>query len=156
MNNGREIIRCVAKIWRMYKKQELLFRSVMSLDTSYRLRRICSHGYLTTLLFKKDVGNLYESVKSCLEDGELGSITVSGPDTAQIVKDQATVFSEITLRQEALLQEYNHLLSAIDDEGETAIYCREHMDRLSYLKESLERELEKLPKQETESLISVA
>ncbi|HEV7379524.1 MAG TPA: hypothetical protein VGN64_07005 [Dyadobacter sp.] len=156
MNNGGDIVGCIARIWRMYKKQELLLRSVMSLDTSYKLRKICSHGYLTTVLFKKDVGNIYDSMKSSLDDGELGSITVIGPDPDQISKDQRTVFSEIAMRHESLLKEYTHLLRAMDDEGEIALSCRGHIDKLTLLRDSLVTELEKMPKQDEKQLVSVA
>lgn len=156
MNNGGEIVGCIARIWRMYKKQELLLRSVMSLDTSYKLRKICSHGYLTTVLFKKDVGNIYDSMKSSLDDGELGSITVSGPDKDQISKDQRMIFSEIAMRHESLLREYNHLLGVVDDDGEISVSCRGHIDKLTILRDSLVKELEKMPKLDEKALVSVA
>jgi hypothetical protein len=156
MNNGNEMVRCIARIWRMYKKQELLLRSVMSLDTSYKLRKICSHGYLTTVLFKKDVGNIYDSMKSSLDDGDLGSITVSGPDVEQISKDQRAIFSEIALRHDSLLKEYSQLLQVIDEHEEIAYSCRGHIDKLTLLRDSLVNELDKLPKTDEKELVSVA
>lgn len=144
MSDARNLVRCIARIWRMYKKQESLFRSAMGIDMSARLRRICSNGYMMSLLFKKDVGNMYESVKSILEDGELASITRSADDIAPDFADQQRLLAQLASHQQVILEEYKALLPQLDQESEAARACAEHMDKLSFLENSLSKEVEGL------------
>jgi len=138
----------MARIWRMYKRQESLFRSAMSLDMSSRLRRICSNGYMMSLLFKKDVGSMYESVKSVLDDGELSSITRSVDDFDDRAVDHFELLSEIALHQQVLLQEYQALLPQLDHDSDAARACSEHIDKLSVLESSLVKEVSTLPNEQ--------
>ncbi|GGM84557.1 hypothetical protein GCM10010967_15580 [Dyadobacter beijingensis] len=125
----------------MYKRQESLFRSAMGLDTSSKLRRICSNGYMMALLFKKDVGNMYESIKSNLDDGELSSIVRSADDFDGESIDQHALLSEIALHQQTILEEYRALLTQLDQDSDAARACSEHMDKLAFLESSLTREV---------------
>lgn len=129
----------------MYKKQESLFRSAMGLDTSSRLRRICSNGYMMSLLFKKDVGSMYESVKSVLDDGELASITRSVDDFDPDAVDQQELLLKIASHQQVLLEEYRALMPHLDQDSDAARACSEHIDKLSVLESSLVKEVNTLP-----------
>lgn len=145
MSDARNMVKCIARIWRMYKRQESLFRSAMGLDMSSRLRRICSNGYMMSLLFKKDVGCIYESVKSNLDDGELSSITRSVDDFGDNMVDRYELLSEIALHQQVILEEYRALLPHLDHDSDAARACSEHIDKLSSLETSLVKEVNGLP-----------
>ncbi|WP_353721072.1 hypothetical protein [Dyadobacter sp. 676] len=156
MSDARNIVRCVARIWRMYKRQESLFRSAMGLDTTSRLRRICSNGYMMSLLFKKDVGSMYESVKSNLDDGELSSITRSADDFDADSVSQYELLSEIASQQQVILEEYRALLPHLDQDSDAARACAEHIDKLSVLESSLVKEVGSLPDNRQEDFSFVA
>lgn len=155
MNDTRDIIQSVARIWRMYKKQESLFRSAMRLNTSCRLRRLFSNGYMMSLLFKKDLGSMYESVKSNLEDGELSNIT-RADDFHSDIPGEYELLSQISAQQEVLLEEYKALLSRLDEDSEAARACDEHIEKLAGLESLLARELDNHASDEEESYSSVA
>lgn len=146
----------MARIWRMYKRQESLFRSAMGLDVPSRLRRICSNGYMMSLLFKKDVGSMYESVKSVLDDGELASITRSVDDFEDQLADRYELLSEIASHQQVILREYQALLPHLDHDSDAARACSEHIDKLSFLESSLMKEVNSLPDGREEDFSYVA
>jgi hypothetical protein len=156
MSDARNMVKCIARIWRMYKRQESLFQSAMSLDLSSRLRRICSNGYMMSLLFKKDVGSMYESVKSVLDDGELSSITRSIDEPGDQMADRFGLLSQIALHQQMMLREYQALLSHLDHDSDAARACSEHIDRLLLLESSLVNEVGSLPDERKEDFSHVA
>lgn len=155
MNEVKNITQCIARIWRMYKKQEALFRSAMGLNTSCTLRKICSTGYMMSLLFKKDVDSMYESVKNNLDDGELASITRADDFHADAVSEYELLL-RISEQQEVLLREYKALLSRLDKDSDAARACDEHIEKLAGLESSLTRELGTHPASKLKSYSSVA
>jgi hypothetical protein len=155
MNEARDIIQCVARIWRMYKKQESLFRSAMRLNTSCKLRKLFSNGYMMSLLFKKDLGSMYESVKSNLDDGELSSIT-RADDFQADVPSEYELLTQISAQQEVMLEEYKKLLARLDKDSEAARACDEHIEKLASLEHLLARELDSYQTGELENYSSVA
>jgi hypothetical protein len=156
MSDARNMVKCVARIWRMYKRQESLFRSAMGLDLPSRLRRICSNGYMMSLLFRKDVGSIYESVKSVFDDGELSSITRSLDESGDQLADRHGLLSEIASHQQMMLQEYQALLPQLDQDSDAARACSEHIDKLSSLESTLVKEVGSLPDERKEDFSYVA
>nr|WP_295926740.1 hypothetical protein [uncultured Dyadobacter sp.] len=155
MNEVKNVTQCIARIWRMYKKQEALFRSAMGLNTSSTLRKICSTGYMMSLLFKKDVDSMYESVKNNLDDGELASITRTDDSLLDSIGEYELLL-KISEQQEMLLGEYKALLSKLDKDSEAARACDEHIEKLAGLENSLARELGTHPASKLKSYSSVA
>ncbi|ACT96773.1 hypothetical protein [Dyadobacter fermentans] len=156
MSDARNMVKCIARIWRMYKRQESLFRSAMALDMSSKLRRICSNGYMMSLLFKKDVGSMYESVKSNLDDGELTSITRSVDEFDAEMVDRYELLTEIATHQQVMLEEYRALLPHLDQDSDAARACSEHIDKLSTLENWLIKEVSSLPDERQEDFSHVA
>ncbi|MGV3600840.1 MAG: hypothetical protein ACO1N1_06520 [Dyadobacter fermentans] len=156
MSDAGNMVKCIARIWRMYKRQESLFRSAMALDMSSKLRRICSNGYMMSLLFKKDVGSMYESVKSNLDDGELASITRSVDELDAEMVDRYELLTEIATHQQVMLEEYRALLPHLDQDSDAARACSEHIDKLSTLENWLIKEVSSLPDERQEDFSHVA
>lgn len=156
MSDAGNMVKCIARIWRMYKRQESLFRSAMALDMSSKLRRICSNGYMMSLLFKKDVGSIYESVKSNLDDGELASITRSVDEFDAEMVDRYELLTEIATHQQVMLEEYRALLPRLDQDSDAARACSEHIDKLSTLENWLIKEVSSLPDERQEDFSHVA
>lgn len=156
MSDAGNMVKCIARIWRMYKRQESLFRSAMALDMSSKLRRICSNGYMMSLLFKKDVGSMYESVKSNLDDGELASITRSVDEFDAEMVDRYELLTEIAAHQQVMLEEYRALLPHLDQDSDAARACSEHIYKLSTLENWLIKEVSSLPDERQEDFSHVA
>jgi len=156
MSDASNMVKCIARIWRMYKRQESLFRSAMALDVPSKLRRICSNGYMMSLLFKKDVGCMYESVKSVLDDGELSSITRSADEFDDGLADRYELLNEIASYQQVILNEYRALLPHLDHDSDAARACSEHIDKLLVLESSLAKEVSVLPGEREQDFSDVA
>jgi Ca2+-binding EF-hand superfamily protein len=96
---------------------------------------------MMSLLFKKDLGSMYESVKSNLDDGELSAIT-RADDDASDHSSEYELLTQINLQQEAMLEEYRKLLSRLDKDSEAARACEEHIEKLATLEGVLAKELD--------------
>jgi len=156
MNDVKEVTKCVARLWRLYKRQESLFRSAMGLNTSCRLRKVFSKGYMMALLFRKDVDAMYQSMKNSLHDGELSSIVRSTDGFDPELATEYEVLAELASQQQIMLKAYEQLLSTLDDGSEAALCCDEHIEKLSCLENDLEKELASNFSSEKQEYFSVA
>ena len=156
MNDIKELTKCIARLWRLYKRQESLFRSAMALNTSCKLRRVFSNGYMMALLFRKDVDSMYQSMKNSLYDGELSSIVRSSDEFDPDSISEQVVLTELAAQQQVLREAYEQLLSRLDDGSEAAICCSEHIEKLSGLEEALREELKSCLPVEEQGYFSVA
>lgn len=77
MEHSKEIVKELAKTWRMCKKQENLFKSWMSVDYSDALRKTCGHGNMIFLIFRKEIGRIYDDLKCNLQDADLNNVNIS-------------------------------------------------------------------------------
>lgn len=156
MKDIKEITKCIARLWRLYKRQESLFRSAMKLDTSNKMRKVFSNGYMMTLLFRKDVDSMYESTKSILHDGDLSSIVRSMDEFDPEEANEMRVISELATQNQIMMEVYEQLLSGLDNGSEAALRCDEHIEKLSGLGNVLEKELEVYRYSDDQDYFSVA
>jgi hypothetical protein len=151
-----EIKKCVARLWRLYKKQQSLFQSAMALDLSFKLRGLFSNGYMMTLLFRKDVDLMYELLKDNLYDGDLSSIIRSNESFDPDLANQQEVLTALIAQQQNILDVYEQLLPQIDGDSEAAFYCDEHIEKLFCLEQALKKELLHHIQLEEQSRLSAA
>jgi hypothetical protein len=139
MENVREIIKNVARIWRMHKKREALFKAAM-LQADQRMRRICTTGYMNALLFQKDIETVYNSYKYYLEDGQLGSIVRSEHDIVFNHKHLplATILKE---HQQQTICCYQELLPQLEANLDEMELVKSHIDKLSEMNVLLDLQL---------------
>jgi hypothetical protein len=156
MNDIKEIKQCIARLWRLYKRQECLFRSAMGLNTSFKLRKIFSNGYMMALLFRKDVDAMYQSMKSTLNDGDLSNIVRSTDEFETDSASEREVLAELSSQQQIILEAYRELISRLDDGSEAALCCDEHIEQLSGLEHSLGKELDNCGLEQSQDYSSVA
>ncbi|KQS30945.1 hypothetical protein [Dyadobacter sp. Leaf189] len=154
--SSRDIVKCTARVWRLIKKQEELFRSVMGLEISAALRKTCSNGFMISLLYKKEMGALYESVKCNLNDGDLASITRSKNDDSMDADNLAGLLSDLIRGEQQLISAYELLLSHIDEDSEAALACHAHISQLASLSHTLAAELTEFSDDTQDAYTSVA
>ncbi|QRR00325.1 hypothetical protein [Dyadobacter sandarakinus] len=131
MDELKDIVKEVAGIWRMHKRQEALFRAAMALDTTRPLRVICGSCYMTSLLFQSEMRQLYESLKCCLTDGDLSSILLLDDEAGNSDADCWMVISRCLEHDELLIRMYQSLLAKVDEESECWRMCHEHLEKLT-------------------------
>ena len=69
MENGKEIVKQVVKIWRLFKTQQAALTVAMRQDISFEMRNLLSRDYMICMVIKKEMANLYDSLKCCMRDG---------------------------------------------------------------------------------------
>lgn len=156
MNDIIDITKSITRLWRLYKQQESLFRLGMSLNTSFELRKVFSSGYMMTLLFKKDIDAMYQTIKNNLRDGDLSSIVRNMDGFDPESANEQEVLSMLASQQQMILEAYRQLMSKLDHGSEAAHCCDEHIERLSHFESVLSRELEERLSEEPQSYFSVA
>jgi len=155
MSASKDITRTVSRIWRMYKRQESLLLIAMRMDIPCKLRRHLGKGRVMSSLFKKEIHDLYESVKSISDDGDLASITRSADDFVDQMT-QSDLIALITAEQNPMVNHYNTLLEYFDENSPQARLCKEHIEMISKLNQGLSQEAVTLEQKPTERFVSVA
>jgi hypothetical protein len=139
--DSRNIVKCVARVWRLIKKQQELFRLLMGLNIPATLRKTCSNGYMISLLYKKEIGELYESVKCNLNDGDLASITASKNDQEAQEENLIKLLSQLIEQQKRLIHAYEELHLHLDEGSEADMACSRHREELTDFCQALSEEL---------------
>lgn len=143
MENLPVFVKEIVRLWNVNLRREQLYKQAMSLDNAGSLRRIYSHGYISSLLFKKEIQWVYDGVKCSLVDGDISkrirkeivptvfSKTIDKLSIARIMRDQEqkTIRAYRTLQSKILLSE--------DDD---AIFS-DHLEKLIELDSQINKEL---------------
>ena len=131
------MVKLAARIWRSHHRQEALCKSLMSMDISCRLRKLCSKGHMSSMLFKKEIKRVYESFKCNFSDGDLNSITRSEDEWNSKRACQATVLGLLTEEQGRLIGFYETVISRLWEEGELCALCRDHLVQVKEMNKML-------------------
>jgi len=154
--NSLDNVKCIARVWRLTKKQKELFKALMGREISSNLRRVCSNGYMISLLYKKEIGNLYEAVKCNLNDGDLVSVTRNMDMQATKEDDPIKLLALLIDEQKRLMEAYEALIPHLDQGSEAALACRQHVDELGEIRYTLLEELALASPESTSAYSSVA
>ena len=137
MGDRKETVRLAARIWRSYHRQEALCKSLMRMDISYRLRKLCSRGHMSAMLFKKEIRGVYESFKCNFSDGDLNSITRYADEWNSETACQATLLSLLIEEQDHLIGFYEKAMAGLWEYNELSSLCRDHLGQLRDLNKML-------------------
>ena len=61
----------IVNLWNIHLRRENLYKQAMGFEDLGSLRRTCSQGYGSSLLFKKEIQWVYDQVKCSLLDGDI-------------------------------------------------------------------------------------
>ncbi len=111
---------------------------------------------MISLVYKKEIGELYETVKCNLNDGDLASITKSKNDREVDGEDLAKLLSQLIEEQKILINAYEPLLAHLDEESEAALACQAHITQLAELGDMLAEEFAETAEDTAASYPSVA
>lgn len=157
MDHIEEAVRRISRIWRMHKRRESLYKLAMNMEVTAQVRKICSVGYMSTLLFKKEIASLYEDIKCSLTDGDLNSITRSEDyDGMAESTDWTNIVRLIRTHQENIVAEYRTFLHAVDLEILTAAMMNDHIGKLNELTKKFDVEVPPVLQPATVSIVAVA
>lgn len=140
MEERQELVNLTARIWRSHHRQEAQYLCLMSLDISCELRKLCNAGHMSSLLFKKEINQIYETVRCAFSDGDLCNITGS-----EAILDPGNFSYEIIIGlliedQNELFECYSKSLNLLCEDYPKLKVCADHLDRLLDLNNLLKYE----------------
>ncbi|HEV7381727.1 MAG TPA: hypothetical protein VGN64_18150 [Dyadobacter sp.] len=145
MDNLPTFVNGIVRLWNVNLYREQLYKQAMSMDNAGSLRKVYSHGYISSLLFKKEIQWVYDGIKCSLLDGDISkkdrinrvpAIFAQAADKlsiARIMRDQ----EQKTIRVYKAIRS-GILLSADDD-----AILSDHLDKLIELDSQINKELAK-------------
>lgn len=154
METNQNLLVNVARLWRMLNKSELFYKTIMSIEELGSIRKLCSQGHMTSVLFKKELCSVYDYNKCYLHDPDLNHITVD-VNVDHIVSNRNNpgfIVSLIIEQYDKILESYKNVLIHLDEHSNLAKLLNEHMDVLSSRKALLYNEINNLGNQELSEL----
>jgi hypothetical protein len=147
MKDTSAFVYAILEIWNLYQRKESLYRQVLALDDIGPIRRTCSQGYMTTMLFKRDINWIYDQVKCTLEDGNINECKMKqGLPTIIFASEKECSLTAILLEQEGkMIRLYQTVLDNDDLSFETCRILTEHLEKLKELHLTLQRQVSLRP-----------
>jgi hypothetical protein len=141
----------VAKLWNMHQQRENLYKQTMALDNLGPLRRLCSRGYMASLLFKKEISWIYDQIKCTLSEGDI-SRGISNHNVPNLIissDDQPLVKNMLVEQEDKTIRMYKVLLDNRDITNEAKEILSDHLEQLGnihyYLKKEVSKSQIKIP-----------
>jgi hypothetical protein len=129
--NYRNVLTALTSAWQAHRRLRNQLLTAMRKDTCPTLRRILEKAYLTSVIFERDIEELYDSLKSYLHDSRLDETGFDPGLVRQHGVNVVVVMETITQQQSALLNLYKQLLDLICKEGFTQEWCEQHLQTLA-------------------------
>ena len=143
METSQNLLVNVARLWRMLNKSESFYKTMMSIEELGSIRKLCSQGHMTSVLFKKELCSVYDYNRCYLHDPDLNHVTVdvNVDDIISNRKNPDVIISLIIEQYDKVLECYQNVLVHLDEQSNLAKLLHEHMDVLSSRKELLYNEM---------------
>lgn len=129
------------RLWNINQYRENLYKQVMRLENLGTLRRICSHGYISSLLFKKEIEWVYDELQSSqlnvsqrFEQRSLPSIVIGATDKLSLT-------GILRKKEQKAIRIYHNIISGLNPPGEVNAILSDHLFKLKDLDYKLNKEL---------------
>jgi hypothetical protein len=141
MNNLPNFITDIARIWNQHQYRKDLYMQAMSMENLGSLRRVCSHGYISSLLFQKEIQWIYDQVKCSLQDGEISRKLndVAVPIFGNI--DKLSIARILREQEQKTIRIYKRLVSGIVLSKDENDIFSDHLQKLQDIDFQLNKEL---------------
>ena len=145
MENMHQLVARVAALWNMHQCREVLYKQSMTLDNLGSLRKICSQGFISSLLFQKDIQWIYDDIKCALSDGDIHNfVKEENVPLYTLPNENRAVLTRIIQDQEyKSIKLYKELLGLKNLTTDTYSIFTDHLDKLSDISYHLNKELTK-------------
>ncbi len=157
MEDLKPIVKQVIKIWRLYKTQQLALTVAMRQEIPFRLRKLLSRDYMVCSVLKKEMANLYDALKCCMQDA-----CIMRPDTKAImvvdVKGNVDLALEkIVQVHRQIISEYEMLFVLADGSGLDLPMLRQHRKQMAKMSGDLSAQSNRMePEDQHNGHISLA
>ena len=140
----------IAKLWNIHQQRENLYKQTMTLDNLGPLRKLCSQGYMISLLFKKEINWIYDQIKCTLSESDI-SKKISSQSTGSLLvssENESIMTNQLIEHEEKTITMYRLLLNDRDITFEAKEILTEHVDKLTDLYHILKKEIAKTQEDE--------
>jgi len=145
MENMHQLVTRVAALWNLHQCREALYKQSMAFDNLGSLRQICSQGFISSLLFQKDIQWIYDDIKCALSDGDIHDfVKKENAHNYIIPKENKAVLTRIIQDQEyKSIKLYKELLAIKNLTTDTYSIFSDHLEKLCDISYNLNKELTK-------------
>ncbi|GGH31308.1 hypothetical protein GCM10007423_20090 [Dyadobacter endophyticus] len=144
MENLKPIVKQVIKIWRLYKTLQLTLTLAMRHEIPFRMRKLLSRDYMICSVLKKEMANLYDALKCCMQD-----VCITRPDTGatMVVDVKGNVelaMGKIVNVHRQIIAEYETLFALVDGSNLNLSLLRQHRKQMAQMTDDLSAQSERL------------
>lgn len=137
MENVKPIVEQVIKIWRLHKTLQLTLTVAMRQEIPFRLRNLLSRDYMVCSLLKKEMANLYDALKCCMQDA-----CITRPDTkaTMVVDVKGNVklaLNKIVNVHRQIISEYEVLFGLAEGSNLNLSLLRQHRKQMGRMIDDL-------------------
>ena len=145
MDNLPNFVSRIVRLWNVNQRREDLYKQAMALDNVGSLRKVCSHGFISSLLFKKELQWVYDGVKCALSDGEISNI-LKQKDTRQraplfVSEDRLSIARVLRDQENRTIRLYKNTLAVMKLSTDQNEILTDHLEKLKDIDYNLSKEL---------------
>ena len=143
MENMHQLVARVAGLWNLHQCREVLYKQSLTLDNLGSLRQICSQGFISSLLFQKDIQWIYDDIKCALSDGDIHDFEKKENGLVYTLpKEDRPVLTRIIQDQEyKSIKLYKDLMGLKTLTIDSYSILSDHLDKLCDISYNLNKEL---------------
>jgi hypothetical protein len=137
MENVKPVVKQVIKIWRLYKTMQGALMGAMRHEIPFRLRKVLSRDYMVCSVLKKEMANLYDALKCCMQDA---CITRSDAKSSIFMDVRGNVdlaLGEIVHVHRQIVKEYETLFKLVEGSNLDLQMLRQHRKQMAKMTSDL-------------------
>lgn len=133
----------IVRLWGLHLYREDLYRRTLSMHNLGSLRRVCSQGYSSSLLYKKEIQWIFDSSKCTLEDGDIHQYQNGKPlpSSELSVEDKPFLLNKILEIESKTIALYQALLAQANLSYDATSILSDHLAKLNDIKSKLYLEI---------------
>ncbi len=143
MENLPAFVSGIVRLWNLNQYRSDLYQQAMTLENVGSLRRICSHGYISSLLFKKEIQWVYDGLKCSLMDGDISKNQPlrEKPQGISERTDKLSLAGILRRQEQKTIRIYHKLMSAVPLSKDISEILADHLYKLKDIDIQLNKEL---------------
>jgi hypothetical protein len=143
MNDLHNFLSNIVKLWGIHQYREDLFKRTLAIHDLGTLRRVCSQGYTSSLLYKKEIQWVYDFSKSSLYDGDIHQYLSKKelPSKDFTSDDKPYLMRKIIEMEAKTINLYQALLNQANLGYDAVSILSDHLEKLNDISLKLKKEL---------------
>jgi hypothetical protein len=157
MEERKELVNNLAALWKKHKEREVLYLAAMKIEDLGTLRKVCSQGYSISLLFQREIRNIYDTFRCSFDDVDLCKhCTKHLKPMLEALDTTCSATSVLAFQENETLKQYTVALSYLDETSDEGKMMLEHISLLKELNTQLHKANRRSEKKEHSPLFIAA